>query len=141
MYVSRNTRIVLECDKKHTWSTKIARIKSGSWCYECGLEVKDETKDKISKTLIKYNKTKEGKKKKKKAHEKRSETMREENEKLREEVTSKKCANCNMDKPLEDFGKRSTGKLGRQSYCRKCVQIAKKKSREKEKARESNPKN
>ena len=140
IYTSRDSRVVVQCDKEHVWSTRIANIKAGHWCPECGLEVKDDTKEKISKTLKKFNKTKKGKAKKKVAHEKRSETMKKANEQLREETDSKQCAGkCKQIKPLDDFAKKAAGKLGRQSWCKQCTIANKQRIREEQKKkRETN---
>ena len=35
--------------------------------------------------------------------------------------TSKVCAGCNVDKPLEEFHKRKAGKCGRSAQCKECV--------------------
>jgi len=71
-------------------------------------------KQKISKELAAFNKTKAGKFLKKKGHEKRSQTMKAQ----RYLATEKK---CEVVKKASGFCKKSAAKDGLQSYCIECT--------------------
>lgn len=80
--------------------------------------------EKISGTLKKFNQTEKGKELKKKSHEKRSETMRQQKEELRKvAITHKVCAHpdCQENKPISEFCKKSASKDGYQSWCKECT--------------------
>jgi len=74
-------------------------------------------------------------------HIKRSETMAEQREELRKTMVWKVCTKCKIDKTVAEFGNKSDTKDGKQPYCKKCVNEAKKKSNErmKEKLLAANP--
>jgi hypothetical protein len=93
----------------------------------------EESKKKITNTLIKYNNTTEGKKKKQEAHKKRSETMQKNKDEFRANQTEKECSKCNKTLPLNKFNKRGKGTSGYQSYCRQCINEQKRILRQKQK--------
>jgi hypothetical protein len=86
---------------------------------------KDETKVKISKTLSEYFTSDAGKENVKKSHQKRSETMKKERDKIREEITDKKCGNCDETKTVDNFCKKAAAKDGYQTWCKSCVNLKK----------------
>jgi len=131
-YVTTASRITLECDKGHQWSTSIIHIKTGAWCHTCGLEVKDETKTKISVTLIEYNQTDEGKQTKKESHAKRSITMAKVREEIRSAITEKECRKCKVTKAISEYGPKNTAKDSLQPYCKPCQKLAKQEWRRKQ---------
>ena len=45
----------------------------------------------------------------------------------------KKCSNCGIEKPLEEFGNRKKAHDGKQSYCKKCMREKSKKWKEENK--------
>ncbi len=85
----------------------------------------DTTKVKISKTLSEYFSSDAGKENVKKSHQKRSETMKKEREKIREEITDKKCGNCDETKTVDNFCKKAAAKDGYQTWCKSCVNAKK----------------
>jgi hypothetical protein len=129
-YVTRDSDVTIECNKEHTWTTTFGKILSGSWCHTCGMTISDDRKSKISDGMKKFCETEEGKLLKKKSFEKRSETMKLQREELQESITHKICSKCKEDKDVSKFGKKSDAKDGYQSYCKDCVNKAKKISRE-----------
>ena len=129
-YITRQSQITLKCNKGHTWTTKMGKIISGGWCHTCGLEVEDDTKEKISDTLKKFNKTDEGKKLKKKSLEKRSKTMAGAKEQRIKATTHKKCKTCGVDKPASEYSKKTDAGDGLQTNCKKCaIEIKNKKKK------------
>lgn len=133
-YVTRSSRIIIKCEKGHTWETNMGKILSGSLCHTCGLEVTDETKGKISTTLTNFYKTEKGKETKKKSFEKRSITMKD----IVDNMTEKQCSKCKATKPVSEFGKRGGKYLGYQSYCKSCINDTKKESKNKKKIDKEN---
>lgn len=85
------------------------------------------TKQKISRGMILYSQTPQGKENKKISHSKRSETMANQREMIRKDLIEKKCTKCTLVKKVSEFGKKSDTRDGYQPYCRNCVSIAKKK--------------
>lgn len=130
-YILAESLVTLKCDKGHTWSTSAGKIKNDSWCHTCAKIVDDDKRNAISIGITLYNQTEEGKQKKKESHEKRSITMALQREEIRKVLTEKQCTKCKETKNVSEFGKKSDTKDGYQPYCRDCIALAKKKSREK----------
>jgi len=130
----QNTSIItLKCHKGHEWSTKWSKLKSGSWCHQCGKNVAEDTKIKIANSLKNYNETDKGKIITSISHKKRSTTMSNKRNKIRENIKEKKCKGvCELLKPITEFGIKRDTADGFQSYCKKCQYIAKKKWKEKQ---------
>ncbi len=125
--VDNSSNIIIECDKGHIWETKVGYLKNNKgWCHTCARVRTNETSQKISSTLSTYLQTEKGKAEKAVSHQKRSQTMKKLREQARQEVTEKECARCHETKPLDDFGIKSAGVLGRQSWCKECTSEYKK---------------
>ena len=135
-YLSGASFITIECEKGHQWTTRISCIKNNSWCHQCGIEVDEDTKVKISESLKKFNKTKEGIVKQTKSHQKRSETMKIQREELRKNITEKICKGplcLGKVLPKENFANKTQAADGLQTNCRKCVMVLKTEWKEKQK--------
>lgn len=125
--ILNDSLITLKCSYGHLWTTKAGKIKQGAWCHTCGLNVNAEA---ISIGMVLYNQTDEGKQKKKESHEKRSETMAIQRADIRISLTEKPCSKCKEIKNISEYSKKSDTKDGLQPYCRGCISLAKKKSKE-----------
>jgi len=77
-----------------------------------------------------YNQTEEGIQKKKESHQKRSETMAKQREDIRKSLTEKSCSKCKETKEISKYNKKLDTKDGLQPYCKSCITLAKKKSKE-----------
>ncbi len=126
-----DSKVTIQCDNEHIWTTKIKYIMRGNWCHTCGTYVNEETKEKTSKGLKKYYNTEEGKKNKTQAHTKRSETMKKQKDEICNNITEKKCNHCKIVKPKESFGNKSAAKDGLQTNCKECVREIKREWRAK----------
>jgi hypothetical protein len=124
----RSDPITIQCSKAHTWTTKISNVLKGTWCSQCGLEVKSETKEKISNKLKEFLQTDEGKENKKISHEKRSQTMKLIKEQKKETITEKSCKKCTILKPIINYCKKTASADGFQSWCKQCTALCKKAS-------------
>lgn len=133
VYLSRESYVTIECDKKHQWTTKIKYIQHGAWCHPCGFIVDDERKEKISDGMKKFLSTDKGKEIKSKSFIKRSETMKEQRDEIRATITHKTCNTCKLEKPKSEFGNKTAAKDGLQTNCKKCVLSIKKEWRNKNK--------
>lgn len=129
----KKSRIVIQCEKNHVWSAIVKNIQRDSWCHDCGLEVTEETKAKISTTLTTFLKTEKGKQNKQKSLTKRSETMEKQKEEVMTTLTDKKCNHCQETKKKEEFGIKKDAKDGLQTNCKNCVLIIKQEWRQKQK--------
>ena len=130
--------LTILCEKNHEWTTKAKYIKNDAWCHQCGIEVDDSTKRKISHSVKLYNETDKGKQIKKESHEKRSMTMQKEKDELRATTThkicgNKNCANKDTLQPISAFNTKSDAKDGFQTNCKVCVNIIKQEWRQKQK--------
>lgn len=122
--IDRDDKIKLKCDKNHCWETRASKILSGSWCHKCGLEVDDETKNKISSKLKLFLQSEEGKLNKKLSFEKRSETMLQRKLEKMAGTTHKVCKgtnSCGQEKEIAHFHKRKASSDGYGSMCKDCV--------------------
>ena len=120
-YITRDSKLIIQCEKNHNWSTTFSKILNGSWCHTCGLDISDDRKDKISDGMKKFNSTCEGKELKKRSHEKRSETMKKQKELIQKNIINKDCKRCKENKDILYFNKKSDSKDGFQSYCKTCI--------------------
>jgi hypothetical protein len=118
-FILKESMITIICSNNHEWRTTIQYILDNGWCYNCSLEI-NKTK-KIIKPFKKLTIS----------HQKRSITMAKRKEEVRKNITEKFCEKCKETKNLSEFNKRGTGVTGYQSYCKDCVNIAKKEHREK----------
>lgn len=110
-FLGGKSTIVIECHKKHTWTTKITHVEQGRWCRDCGFE-----------KLQKCNKTPEGLEKMKLSHQKRVETVKTKNADLLKNTTTKQCTGkCGTIKPFDDFYKAKQGALGYRGQCKECA--------------------
>jgi hypothetical protein len=125
----RSDPITIQCSKAHTWTTKISNVLKGTWCSQCGLEVKSETKEKISKKLKEFLKTEEGKENKKISLEKRSQTMKLIKEQKKETITEKSCKKCTILKSIINYCKKTASADGFQSWCKQCTNQSKNKNK------------
>lgn len=126
VYVTRDSEITIKCEKGHEWTTRMAKILSGSWCHTCGEVVDDIRANKISEGMKKFNESEKGKELKKKAHEKRSATMAQK----AATITHKVCVRCKTNKLVSEFTKRSKDKPNSyQSNCKACFIEIKKERR------------
>jgi bacterioferritin-associated ferredoxin len=137
-YVDSTSSITVKCDKGHTWNTKVKSIMIGNWCHTCAKIRDNESRKKISTTLIEYNKTDEGKQKKIESHAKRSATMKKERDEIIATQTDKKCGKCKNTKPNSAFNKKSDAKDKFQSQCKDCMNEVRRLIREKNKERVKN---
>lgn len=128
-YKNKFSILKIECDKGHIWESRYTKIVNGSWCHTCGLSQKDETKQKISKSLSKFLQSEEGVHNRKIAQEKRSETMRKQKEQIQQNMTKKLCKKCGKTKPVESFHKKYNAKDGLQTNCKTCINAIKRKNR------------
>lgn len=127
VFVNNESELTIECEKGHQWQTKVKYIQNNkSWCHKCAREMTTETNQKISSTLSTYLQTEKGKANKVASFQKRSQTMAKQRKQARQETTEKECARCHETKPLDDFGLKSAGVLGRQSWCKVCTSEYKK---------------
>jgi len=94
-------------------------------------EFKDQRKKKISAGLKEFNQTVLGREIKKRSLQKRSETMKAKKDALRQSITSKTCALCKEDLPIEKFNKKSASTDGFQPYCKTCFSAYRKKLKNK----------
>lgn len=120
--------IQLECDKNHIFEIKIKYLFAGSWCQVCGHSHNENSKNKISNSMIDLYNSEKGKKIKAESHIKRSETMKKEREELRKNLTHKICNGYCGGKSLsiDMFNKKNDTKDGLQTYCKTCVNLKKK---------------
>lgn len=130
--------LTILCEKNHEWTTKAKYIKNDAWCHQCGTDVDDATKQKISESMKKYNETDKGKEIKKESHVKRSATMQKEKDELRATITHKICGNSNCAnkdtmQQISAFNGKSNAKDGLQTNCKVCVNIIKQEWRHKQK--------
>jgi hypothetical protein len=86
---------------------------------------------KISTRMKEFYSTEEGKKLKDLSHVKRSDTMDIQRREFRYGIESKTCTKCKIEKPVARFGIKRDTRDGYQPYCRDCIAIAKRKSRQK----------
>jgi len=130
---SRHDIITIKCKKDdNVWTTKISNILRNLWCPECGTEIDDEQKEKISTGMKKFNATEKGKVLKKESHIKRSETMKNIRDEIRTNITEKQCNNCEETKPKSEFSIKSHAKDGLQPNCKSCVLKLKQEWRQKQ---------
>lgn len=94
-------------------------------------EFKDLRRKKISAGLKEFNQTVLGREIKKRSLQKRSETMKAKKDALRQSITSKTCALCKEDLPIEKFNKKSAATDGFQPYCKTCFSAYRKKLKNK----------
>ena len=136
IYIGKNSKFTIKCNQGHIFEKKLRDLNKEKWCNNCELKInkvinietnkqKDETKVKISKTLSEYFTSDAGKENVKKSHQKRSETMKKERDKIREEITDKKCGNCDETKTVDNFCKKAAAKDGYQTWCKSCVNAKK----------------
>ena len=125
MYLHHKSDLTIKCNKGHIWISKAQYLRNGSWCHECGYEVNDYRKQKISEGITKFLASSKGKENKTESHKKRSITMTEQREKIRESITEKECKKCNNTKLISSFNKKSDTKDGYQPYCKECINIIK----------------
>jgi hypothetical protein len=121
IYIDSSSKFTIRCESNHIFELTLKNINRNKWCPTCELNVKDTTREKISKSLSNYLASDIGKENKKKSHEKRSETMKKEREKIRQEIIDKKCGNCNETKTIDNFCKKEAAKDGYQTWCKSCV--------------------
>jgi hypothetical protein len=129
IYITRASKIVLKCKENHQWQTNMAKIMSGSWCHTCGLEVEEDTKEKISDTLKKFNQTEKGKEIKKKGISKTVQTKNKKKAEIRATISHKICKEprgCGENKPISEFGPKAAGTDGLQTHCKICCSKNKK---------------
>jgi hypothetical protein len=138
-YITRESAITTMCKEGHIWTTRAQNLVSRHfWCEKCNniLYNKNSTthemNEKRSDTLKDFYVTDAGKQSKKESHAKRSTTMAEQRLELRKDLTEKACTKCSEVKPVEMFGKKTDTKDGYQPYCRACIAIAKKQTRDKQ---------
>ncbi len=85
---------------------------------------------KISERMKEFNATPQGKKLKDLSHVKRSATMNTQRQEFRDGIENKTCTKCKIEKPVAKFSIKRDTKDGYQPYCRDCIAIAKRKSRQ-----------
>jgi len=129
-YITNESIITLKCNKGHLWTTKCCKIKNDSWCHTCGYNINEDDINAISVGMTLYNQTEEGIQKKKESHQKRSETMAKQREDIRKSLTEKSCSKCKETKEISKYNKKLDTKDGLQPYCKSCITLAKKKSKE-----------
>lgn len=130
--------LTILCEYEHEWITKAKYIKNGAWCHHCGLDVDSDTKQKISESMKKFNKTDKGKEIKSKSHVKRTETMEKVKNDIRSTITHKICKNNNCEnkgimQSISAFNVKADAKDGFQTNCKACVNIIKQEWRQKQK--------
>ena len=131
----RDSKLLVKCEKGHTWTSTVKYICLDRWCIMCANEMTDEKKVNISEGMRNYLQTEEGKENKKKSMEKRSETLANQKAVLRKTITEKLCGNCKGLKPVTQFDKKKAAKDGFQTNCKVCVAKIKKEFRAKNKLR------
>lgn len=130
-YILNDSLVKIKCGKEHEFQNKCGVILRGSWCQTCANVRTEDTKLSISSTLRYKYSTEEGKELVRQIHEKRSKTMAQKKQKIREEITHKVCSKCNIEKPVSEFHKRTSGTCGYQSNCKECINEIKRQRREK----------
>ena len=119
IFLNNASKLTIECKKGHVWTTTVKSIKYyDAWCHTCAREKSEETKEKTSIGVKKFNQTEEGKEIKNESHKKRSATMDEQKRKEYSEMTDKFCNECGEERPVAEFKIRTPGKAY-ETYCLK----------------------